>query len=136
MFDIRKKFGNLHPTNGLSLILAAHKGVRATVFYSFAHEAALTEGNLAALLNMHPRTIQNYKEKQKKLEPTESEHLLKLIALYIKGEEVFGNVTEFNFWLNKPSWRSKEKPYDFLITPGGVDLLSEELDRLAHGYPV
>jgi uncharacterized protein (DUF2384 family) len=66
----------------------------------------------------------------------ESEHLLKLIALFTKGEELFGKVDEFNYWLQKPFWDSQEKPIDWLITPGGVDLISDELERLAHGYAV
>ena len=67
--------------------------------------------------------------------PVQSEHLLKLIALYDKGDQVFGNIDEFNYWLNKPFWGSSEKPLDWLITPGGVDLVILEMDRLAYGYP-
>jgi uncharacterized protein (DUF2384 family) len=82
------------------------------------------------------RTISNYKEQQKPLEPAQSEHLLKLIALFGKGEEIFGNVNEFNYWLQKSFWNAKERPIDWLITPGGVDLIMDELDRLAHAYAV
>jgi uncharacterized protein (DUF2384 family) len=62
--------------------------------------------------------------------------LLKLIALYGKGEEIFGNIDEFNYWLQKPFWNIKEKPIEWLITPGGVDLVSDELDRVSHAYVV
>lgn len=64
------------------------------------------------------------------------EHLLKLIALYTKGEELFGNITEFNYWLKKPFWNSVESPMDWLDTPEGVDLVTNELNRLVHGYAV
>jgi uncharacterized protein (DUF2384 family) len=70
------------------------------------------------------------------LEPVYSEHLLKLIHLYERGEDIFGNIDEFNYWLNKPFWNSREKPIDWMITPGGVDLLLTEIDKLAEGYPV
>jgi len=70
------------------------------------------------------------------LEPAQSEHLLKLIALFGKGEEIFGNVGEFNYWLQKPFWNAKEKPFDWLVTPGGIDLVFDELERLAHAYTI
>jgi len=31
-------------------------------------------------------------------------------------------------------WKSKEMYIDWLHTPGGVDLVSQELDRMAEGY--
>ena len=61
---------------------------------------------------------------------------LELIALYKKGEEVFGNIDAFNYWLKKPFWNNRQKPVDLLITSGGVDLVMEEIDKLAQGYPV
>jgi putative toxin-antitoxin system antitoxin component (TIGR02293 family) len=96
----------------------------------------MPDKSLANLLHLSPRTISNYHEKHKSLEPVQSEHLLKLISLYDKGEDVFGSIDELNYWLNKPFWDSQEKPIDWLITPGGVDLVMLEMDRLSHGYPV
>ena len=80
--------------------------------------------------------MSNYKQQNKKLEPVHAEHLLKLIKLYEKGEEIFGNIEEFNYWLRKPFRNSIETPMSWIITSGGVDSLIEELDKLAHGYPV
>ena len=95
----------------------------------------MPEKNLASIINLSARTISNYKEQNKVLEPSYSEHLLKLIALFEKGEEIFGNIDEFNYWLKKPFWNVEQTPIDWLNTPGGVDLLAEELDKLAQGYP-
>lgn len=134
--NLQKRFQNLHLDNPVQLALSARQGVAAVLFYSFAHSIKMPEKTLAQLLHTHPRTISNYREQQKKLNPIESEHLLKLIALFTKGEELFGNVDEFNYWLQKPFWDSNEKPIDWLVTPGGVDLVCDELSRLAHGYAV
>ncbi|MDQ6845294.1 MAG: MbcA/ParS/Xre antitoxin family protein, partial [Bacteroidota bacterium] len=60
----------------------------------------------------------------------------KLINLYQQGEEIFGNIDEFNLWLKKPFLNNKLTPLNLMITTGGVDLISEELDKLAQGYPV
>lgn len=134
MEAVRKRFSSLRLKDELSIVNAARKGVRPGVFYSFANVAKLPEKSLASLLHLHPRTISNYKSRRRYLNPVESEHLLKLIVLFTKGEELFGSIDEFNQWLHKPYWNTKETPMSWLNTPGGVDLITEELDRLAHGY--
>ena len=130
------RFNNLDLQSSFAIMSAARKGVRTKVFYDFAEVIKMPEKTLAVLLNLTSRTISNYKEQQKKLEPIPGEHLLKLVALFTKGEQVFGNIDEFNYWLRKPFWNEKERPIDWLITPGGVDLVVDELNRLAYAYPV
>ena len=133
---LKSRFTNLDTASNFAIVLSARKGLAPKVFYDFAEAIKMPERNLAALINLSARTISNYKESQKKLDPLYGEHLLKLIALFEKGEQIFGNVDEFNYWLLKPFWNSTEKPADWLGTGGGVDFLAEELDKLAHGYPV
>ena len=135
-YSLRSKFKNLPIANNHALVASARKGVSTKVFYDFVDIIKIPEKNLAAIINLSARTISNYKEKKQNLEPTYSEHLLKLIALYKKGEEIFGNIPEFNYWLQKPFWNSADKPIDWLVTSGGVDLVMEEIDKLAQGYPV
>ncbi len=134
--SMKDKFNHLTIANNYALVSSAHKGVSTKVFYDFADVVKIPEKNLASIINLSARTISNYKEKRKNLDPSYSEHLLKLIALYKKGEEVFGSIDEFNYWLKKPFWNSEQKPIDWLVTSGGVDLIMEEIDKLAQGYPV
>jgi putative toxin-antitoxin system antitoxin component (TIGR02293 family) len=134
--SVRNKFKNLGLDNPYQLVNAARKGIKPKVFYDFAVTIKMPEKSLAGIINLSARTLSNYKEQQKNLEPIYSEHLLKLITLFEKGEEVFGNVDEFNYWLKKAFWNAKETPMDWLVTPGGVDLLMKELEKLAQGYPV
>jgi putative toxin-antitoxin system antitoxin component (TIGR02293 family) len=136
MSAVGKKFANLGIKDTLSIIHAARKGIRATVFYSFAAVTNISEKDLAALLHVHPRTISNYRDNNKYFNPVESEHLLKLISLFAKGEQLFGTIDQFNNWLAQPHWDKKETALEWLSTPGGVDLISDELDRLAYGYVV
>lgn len=133
---VQKKFASLGLKDTLSLINTARKGIKASVFYSFADVTKMPEKNLAAMLHMHPRTVSNYKGSNKLFSPVESEHLLKLISLYSKGEQLFGNIDQFNSWLGQTYLNKKETAFEWLDTPGGVDLVAEELDRLAHGYVV
>lgn len=134
--SIRGRFNALALENTHALVSSARKGIKTKVFYDFANSIKMPEKVLAVLLNLSSRTISNYKDQHKSLEPVYSEHLLKLISLFGKGEEIFGNIDEFNYWLQKPFWNTKEKPMDWLVTPGGVDLVIDELERLANAYPV
>lgn len=131
--QLKGKYDNI--TGTLQVIVrAARTGVDTDVFYGFAGIVDMPDKFLAEMINITTRTLSNYKELQKTLEPTKAEHLLKLITLFKKGEEILGNLTELKNWLNKPMWKSKDKYIDWLNTPGGVDLVSQELDRLAEGY--
>ncbi len=134
--DIRRKFRALNINDDHKLAQQARKGVSPQYFYDLATIAKLPEKVLAQLLDLSPRTISNYKDQKKALAPTQGEHLLKLIQLYEKGTELFGNVDEFNYWLQKPFWDSKQTPADWIITPGGVDLVLDELVKMAFGDAV
>lgn len=122
-------------TDGTQIFSYARRGVKPNVFYSFAEAIKISNQSLANLLHLSSRTLSNYLQTKRNLEPVQGEHLLKLISLYDKGVELFGSVDEFNYWLNKPFWNAQEKPMDWLITPGGVDLVALELERLGYGYP-
>ena len=128
-------YKNYFIQNDYTLVKKAKEGIDTNVFYTFATSINMPEKILAAVLNLSPRTISNYRDVQKNLEPHHSEHLLKLISLFEKGKEYLGNIDEFNDWLEKPFWNSDEKPWDFLNTSGGVDLLIVRLERVAQGYP-
>ncbi|MDQ6889706.1 MAG: MbcA/ParS/Xre antitoxin family protein [Bacteroidota bacterium] len=133
---LKTKFSSLDVSNLSSIVSNARKGVKARVFYDFAATIKMPEKDLASIINLSSRTISNYTQNKKTLAPIYSEHLLKLINLYQQGEEIFGNIDEFNLWLKKPFLNNKLTPLNLMITTGGVDLVAEELDKLAQGYPV
>lgn len=134
--SIGYRFKFLDLSNLNSIVLTARKGIKTKVFYDFAETIKMPEKNLAAVINISSRTISNYKNEEKLLEPIYSEHLLKLIHLFEKGEEIFGSIDEFNHWLKKPFWNKKILPNELINTIGGVDLIAEELEKLAQGYPI
>lgn len=130
------KFNSIDVSDDMKVFQHARQGLKPGVFYDFAEAINISNKSLADLLNISSRTISNYKDQKKLLEPVYGEHLLKLIGLYKKGVSLFGTVDEFSYWLNKPFWNSKECPMDWLSTPGGVDLVSDELIKLAYGDAV
>jgi putative toxin-antitoxin system antitoxin component (TIGR02293 family) len=134
--ELGARFNKLKLDNNFDIVKLARKGISTSLFYEFADAAGFSESQLATIMNVSARTIKNYQHSEKLLEPVQSEHLLKLVALFLKGEIIFGNISEFIYWLNKPLWSNKDKPMDWLITPGGADLVQDELERLANAYPV
>lgn len=134
--SISNKFKTLDLSDLNKIVSTARKGLKTKVFYDLAQTINMPEKTLAEIINLSSRTIANYKNEEKLLEPIYSEHLLKLIGLYKKGEDIFGNVDEFNYWLRKSFWNKNTSPYELINTPGGVDLVCEELEKLAQGYPV
>ena len=92
------------------LLKKAKEGLKTDVFYSLADAIKMPEKTLASVINLSPRTISNYRDQEKGLDPIYSEHLLKLINLYSFGKEIFGSLEEFTLWMNRPFWNSDEKP--------------------------
>lgn len=118
------------------VVADARKGVTPLDFEAFAELYDIPKVTLAGVLHLNPRTISIYKTNKQKFNPVTAEHLLKLKALYQKGEAFLGSKEEFKRWLEIPSWTTTEVPKILLNTPGGVDLLSDELDRMAQGYAI
>lgn len=131
--SVRKKFSRYSGTSNYNIAASARKGISTSLFYDLADVIKMSEKTLAQIIHISPRTISNYKADKKSLDPVQSEHLLKLVSLYEKGEELFGNIDEFNYWLQKPFVHIQDKPADWLVTPGGVTLVMDELVKLAHG---
>lgn len=134
--SIGYRFRGFDLSNLNAIVSIAQKGIKPKVFYDFSEAIKMPIKNLASVLNLSARTISNYDQQEKLLDPIYSEHLLKLISLYEKGEQLFGNIDEFNYWLKKPLWNKKSIPFDLIATSGGVDLVMEKLNQLAEGYPL
>ena len=120
--------------NAFTMVNRAQSGLHATAFYDLIKISGLATEELAGLLDLSYKTIQRYQKDDKKLNAQQSERLLKMIALYQKAEEVFGDLKSFNRWLRKPSvGLGNQIPFSFLHTSGGIDLIREELLRIEHG---
>jgi len=120
--------------DSFALVMAARAGVAATDAFAIAALLYLLPDELATLLHTTSRTLRTYRDAKKRLNPTASEQVLKLLALARRGEEVFGETVAFRRWLNKPAYGlDNQAPLGFLQTSGGIDLVAAEVDRIAHG---
>jgi len=124
-----KKYFN----HGIDTVMTAHQGIPATVFYDVV--ALYGQQDLVAgLLNVSTKTFKRYLDQNKKLDASNSEMLLKLVAVFEKGLEVFGERTAFLRWLEKPAFGlGNNIPFNLMITSSGIDLVLGELVRIEYG---
>lgn len=121
--------------NDYSLMVNANKGLSAQVFLDIVNISGFEKKFLAEMIfNMSVKTMVRYQKDNKKLNPRTSEIALKFINLIKKGEEIFGSITSFNSWLNKPAFGlGNALPISLLNTHTGMDLIEEELLRIEYG---
>ncbi|MFU8813380.1 MAG: antitoxin Xre/MbcA/ParS toxin-binding domain-containing protein [Balneolaceae bacterium] len=124
----------VHEENAFTLINRAQNGLPVSAFHDLIGISGLSNEELAGLLDLSYKTIQRYQKDGKKLSALNSEQLLKMIVLWQKAEEVFGDLASFTRWLRKPAvGLGNRVPMPFLQTSGGIDLIREELLRIEHG---
>lgn len=118
----------------IAMVLKAGEGLAISAFDGLMKTASLTKNQLAAFIDTTPKTIDNYRLRKHKLGRIESEQLLQLMSLYEKGQEIFGSTQAFNQWLQQPaSGLGGIVSFDLLYTPGGINLVMEELLRIEFG---
>jgi putative toxin-antitoxin system antitoxin component (TIGR02293 family) len=133
---LRKKWAAWGRTgkDSFALVLEARKGVPAATAFEVAQAYQLQPNELEAIYELSTKTLRSYSQENRPLSAASSEKTLKIIALYNLGVEVFGQADAFLRWLDKPAHGlDQEVPLRLLETSGGIDLVAEELQRIAHG---
>ena len=120
--------------DSFALVMEARTGVLAKTAFDVAALLQFSADELANLLHTTTKTLRTYREGKTRLGPAASEQVLKLLALARQGEEVFGTVPAFRHWLDKPAYGlDNQPPLALLETSGGIDLVADEVNRIAHG---
>jgi putative toxin-antitoxin system antitoxin component (TIGR02293 family) len=123
-----------HLDDRVWLVEEGAAGVPASAVYDLIGLTHLSKEFFANMLNISSKTLDRYRQAEKKLNPASSEMMLKLFSLYKKGEETFGNIDEFQKWIEKPAYGLGYKvPKTLIQTPGGIDLVIDELIRIEYG---
>jgi putative toxin-antitoxin system antitoxin component (TIGR02293 family) len=120
--------------NAFIILQYSKKGLKAQAVFDFISISEFPHQSVEHLLQKSVKTFTNYKEQNTLLDPTISEKLLKLFALYDKGVLVFGSLEEFNKWMGEPAFGlGNQVPSSLLDTITGIDLVEEELARIEYG---
>ena len=110
------------------------EGVDANLFYDMVDITGLKKDTLAEYLDISTKTLERYKQSHKKLNSFRSEILLKLVTLYKKGIEIFGDINAFRSWLNEPAYGLDNAiPSRLMVTSTGIDVIIDELIRIEYG---
>ncbi len=85
-------------------------------------------------LDISTKTLDRHIAEKKRLNPNDSELLLKWKAMYAQGKETFDSYDAFGSWLQKPAFGLNGiVPKELMKTSRGVDLIINELKRIEWG---
>ena len=112
----------------------ARKGISGEEIQYMVDKKLATTKDVAYVLGVNERTIRTYQREASNLSPQQSEQLLKYNRLLGRGKEVFGSEGAFNRWLRKPAYGlDNDVPLTYLVTSEGINLVSDEVERIANG---
>lgn len=121
-------------SNPYLLVKIANKGLNASNLNDLYILTKHDKKFFAEVLLISPKTIDRYIKEDKKFNASESEKLIKLKELYEKGIEVFGNVEEFNTWIEKPAFGiGNMVPKELMQMVSGINLVMNELINIEFG---
>jgi putative toxin-antitoxin system antitoxin component (TIGR02293 family) len=121
--------------DNLALVSKAQEGVEAQYFENLLKHSGFRKDELASLVGIDPKTVDNYRKSNKKFTRDSAEKLLQLHRLFAFGDELFGSTAEFVDWLSIPSpGLNNQTPVTLLHSVSGIMEVEKQLLRLAHGY--
>lgn len=118
-----------------ALLVACQKGVNSEIFIELTNLMNLKKDQLASqIFDFSYKTMERQVSDGKILSPRNSEIALKLVALYGKGNEIFGNLEEFNRWVRLPAFGlGFNVPIELMCMSIGIDQIMDELHRIEFG---
>lgn len=121
-------------TDPMRLVTFANKGLPASSFEDLINISHESPDVFAHYLNVSLKTLDRYHKDKRSLDPIMSELIIKWMNMYRLGFDVFGSVDAFNRWLKKPSIGLHGfVPFNIINISSGVDLVTAELQNIAHG---
>ncbi len=120
--------------SNIAIALEANKGIDAHTFFDIVKLSGYSKDEMARVFSTSVKTFSRYEKENKKLGPLRSELILKIMALFKKGIEIFGGLDSFKAWLAKPAFGlGGNTPFSLIHTSTGIDLVHDELVRIEFG---
>ncbi len=131
--EVYKQYSDYLEEENLSVVSEPQE-VYASAFNDMVAVTNYDKDFAADLLDVSYKTVTRYQKEKKKLSPLQSEYILKTIALFNKGNKVFGTEESFSRWLDKPAFGLGNRiPRKLITTVSGINFIIDELNRIAHG---
>ena len=124
----------LHPRDPIKIFKRLEKGLAFEALERFQRNTGLSTRELADVIVIKMRTLQRRKE-QGRLEPEESDRLMRVSRIFGKALELFeGNTDAARHWLfTRQRALGGERPIIFAKTDLGAREVEALIDRLEHG---
>ncbi len=121
--------------SGMDFVELGDRGLTKLSVVHLAKSLSLSMKEMAELLPVNVRTLQRYSA-QKYLSTAVSEQALQIAQVAATGSALFEDREKFLAWLALSSVPlGGEKPIDLLRSRFGIELVLDELGRIAHGIP-
>lgn len=118
----------------VELVKLSRKGISISLFEDIVKSNSYTIKEWSKFLHLTERTIQRYKKEKRKFEPLQSERIIEISKLQLKGIEIFGSKINFEEWMNsKIIALGNIRPIELLDSSFGIEMLMDELGRIEHG---
>ena len=118
----------------VELVKLSRKGITIGLFEEIVKSNSYTIKEWSKFLHLTERTIQRYKKEKRKFEPLQSERIIEISKLQLKGKEIFGSKINFEEWMNsKIIALGNIRPIELLDSSFGIEMLMDELGRIEHG---
>lgn len=128
-----KLIGNISRDDKHSFLSVVKDGLGYDTLIEFMKMAEFHMDEMAHILHINSRTIRRLSSDDT-LNIDLSEKLLELLRLYKFGIEIFGDLTVFNVWIRRSvRGLGDVTPMSLLDTGVGVEIVMDELERLAYG---
>jgi putative toxin-antitoxin system antitoxin component (TIGR02293 family) len=114
-------------------ITRIRKGVTGTRLRDMMKKTAITVAEMAGIMDLSQAEIKTISG-SKKLDQNQSEKAVLIERLYLRGEQVFEGDEAFRTWMDsKVKSLGNYRPKYYLDTVSGINLVADEIERLAYG---
>jgi putative toxin-antitoxin system antitoxin component (TIGR02293 family) len=128
----RKVLGRL-PITDLDFVPMVRAGLRYAAFETATRQLDLSFDEATRSLRLPKRTIARRKEAGR-LDPIDSERLVRLVSMAARAMEVLGGDREARRWIHASNRAlGGERPIDLLDTDIGAQAVTDVLGRIEHG---
>lgn len=118
----------------IDIIQAIENGLPYESFETIYEESPFTQNFWAETLGISTKSLNRYKQSNKKFKPLQSEKIIELAEVLNIGKKVFDNDEDFKIWLNTPSIAlGHNKPIDLIKNSYGKELVVTELTNIDQG---
>jgi putative toxin-antitoxin system antitoxin component (TIGR02293 family) len=133
-FSKGRKKSNENDISNEEIVYSALEGVNISKVEELTKKYQIKKTSIAEYLGINAKTIANYENTGRDLEPQEGEKILKIQRLWETGLTVFGSKDSFSQWLSKPAYGlDNQIPERLLVTSEGINMVSDEIQRIAFG---